>query len=75
MSKRDDTLIASLQIGTESEVIKNPFSGESCELEAKGVALYDFIKGCEATQLYDKMQQALTLFRKLYPNEYYILLD
>ena len=75
MSKRDDTLMASLNIGTDSEVIRNPFSGKSCEVDAEGVALYDFIKGCEATQLYDKMEQALTLFRKLYPNEYYTLLD
>ena len=75
MSKRDDTLMASLNIGTDSEVIRNPFSGKSCEVDAEGVALYDFIKGCEATQLYDKMEQALTLFRRKYPNEYYTLLD
>ena len=75
LSKRDETLIATLMIGTKSENVTNPFSGESVELDATGVALYDFIKGCEITNLHDKMQQALRLFRKLYPSEYMTLLD
>jgi hypothetical protein len=78
LSKRDETLIDSLSFDrdeTEKVTVSNPYSGESCELEVRGVALHDFIKGCEALRLYDKMQQALTLFRKLYPSEYYVLLD
>ena len=75
LSKRDQTLIDSLEIGSESETIRNPYSGAGCELDATGVALYDFVRGCEVMGDYQKMQQGLTLFRKLYPDEYYVLLD
>lgn len=78
LSKKDEALFATLSYdrnATETEKVRNPYSGDSCELEPRGVALYDFIKGCEELGYYDKMQQALTLFRKLYPSEYYTLLD
>ena len=78
LSKRDETLFASLDYDrdeTSKEIVRNPYSGYSCELDPRGVALYDFIKGCEALNLYTKLQLALTLFRKLYPSEYYTLLD
>ena len=78
LSKRDETLFASLDYNrnaTKKVTVTNPYSGDSCELEPRGAALHDFIKGCEMLALYSKMQQALTLFRKLYPSEYYTLLD
>jgi len=78
LSKRDEDLFASLsydRTSTVKEKITNPYSEESCELEPRGVALHDFIKGCEALSHFTKTQQALTLFRKLYPSEYYTLLD
>lgn len=78
LNKKEEALIDGLDFdrnSTEKESIKNPYSGDSCELDARGVALHDFIKGSEALALYDKMQLGLTLFRKLYPNEYYTLLD
>tara|TARA_R110000796_G_scaffold1673_8_gene6996 strand:- start:1914 stop:2165 length:252 start_codon:yes stop_codon:yes gene_type:complete len=78
LSKRDNTLIDSLDFDrdeTEPVTVQNPFSGHSCELDVMGVALHDFIKGSEAMSLWDKMEQGLTLFRKLYPSEYYTLLD
>jgi len=75
LSKRDETLIASLVIREGSQKVMNPYSGESCELDGQGVALYDFVIGSEALGAYTKMQQGLTLFRKLYPDEYYTLLD
>jgi hypothetical protein len=31
--------------------ISNPYSGQSCELDERGVALHDFVKGCEALGL------------------------
>ena len=74
LSKRDNVLIAGLGIG-DPEKITNPFSGDSVELDGTGVALYDYIKGCEAMNLHTKMNQGLTLFRKLYPSEYMTLLD
>ena len=78
LSKRDEALFASLDYdrnSTEKEKLTNPYSGASAELEPRGVALYEFILGCEGFHLYKKMQQGLTLFRRLYPSEYYTLLD
>ena len=55
--------------------ISNPYSGQSCELDERGVALHDFIKGAEELQ-YDKwFSLSINLFAKLYPSQYYTLLD
>lgn len=78
LNKTEQALIDQLSFdksSTKKETIRNPFSGDTCELEPQGVALYDYIKGCEAMSLYSKMQTALNLFRKLYNDEYYTLLD
>jgi len=78
LNKKETELIEGLSFDRQSttkESIRNPYSGFSCLLDPQGVALYDYIKGCEAMSLYDKMQLALSLFRKLYPDEYYTLLD
>jgi hypothetical protein len=78
LNKKEQELIDGLSFdrnSTEKESVKNPYSGDSCELDARGVALHDFIKGSEALGLYQKMQLGLTLFRKLYPSEYFTLLD
>ena len=74
LSKRDETLLSQLAIG-KPESITNPFSGASVVLDGRGVALYDYVKGCEVTGLWTKLNQGLTLFRKLYPSEYMTLLD
>jgi hypothetical protein len=55
--------------------IRNPYSGQSCYLDERGVALHDFIKGCEALGVTQKFNLALSLFAKLYPSQYYTLLD
>gem|GEM_PF-938635 len=77
LTKTDQKLIDSLvfNFNGKDETIRNPFSGETCKLEPRGVALHDYIKGCEATKLYDNLRKGLTLFRKLYPEQYYVLLD
>ena len=75
LAKRDQALIDSLKVGSKSEVVTNPFSGNSAELNPEAVALYDFIKGCEASGLYDNLRQGLYIFRKKWPNEYMTLLD
>jgi hypothetical protein len=78
LCKRDETLIANLQFNrnsTSKTKITNPFSGGSEDLDARGVALYDYILGAEAMSLYKEMQTGLTLFRRLYADEYYTLLD
>lgn len=71
----DEQLINSLDIKENSETRRNMFTGEPCELEPLAVALHDLIKGCEATEQYDLMRQALGIFREKYSEEYMTLLD
>ena len=78
LNKKEQALINKLTFDrnkTEKETITNPYSGHSCELEPQGVALHDYIKGCEALRLNTDMYFAINLFRKLYDDEYYTLLD
>ena len=62
-------------VGTESEIVKNPFSGESCLLSPEAVAVYDTIKGCELFGDWQGVRKGLDWFRKHYPTEYMVLLD
>ncbi len=66
------------------EVIKNPLSGESIELQPDAVAVYDSIKGAEylaqgiddgGHALWIKVREGLDWFRQYYPKEYMVLLD
>ena len=68
----------------DPEVIKNPYSGESIELQPDAVAVYDCIKGAEylaqgiedgGHPLWVKVRQGLDWFREHYPKEYMVLLD
>ena len=63
------------QVGTETETITNPYSGESVELPPEAVAVYDTIKGAEMLGRYDTMEKGLDWFRQYYPKEYMVLLD
>lgn len=62
-------------VGTECEMVVNPFSGESCLLSPEAVAVYDTIRGCELFGDYDGVRKGLDWFRKNYPTEYMVLLD
>lgn len=62
-------------VGSESEMVTNPFSGESCLLTPEAVAVYDTIKGCEAFGDYAGVRKGLDWFIDNYPKEYMILLD
>lgn len=62
-------------VGTENEVITNPFSGQSVSLTPEAVAVYDTIKGCELFGDYDGVRKGLDWFAKNFPEEYMILLD
>lgn len=72
----DEELIDSLELRDKGEEVANMFDPEQkCFLEPLGVALHDFIKGCEVTGKHQKMEQGLRIFREKYPEEYYTLLD
>ena len=70
---------------SQGETVTNPFSGETYELNALELSLYDYIMGCQ--MVFDTMahtitekqirefQKALTWFRVNNPEAYYVLLD
>lgn len=62
-------------VGSENEVITNPFSGESVELIPEAVAVYDTIMGAQQFRDYKTVRKGLDWFRKHFPQEYMILLD
>ena len=66
-------------IYSKGATARNPFSGETCELNAVELSIYDFILGA---QMYEqllgngvKFRKALDWFRKNNPEAYMILLD
>ena len=62
-------------VGTENEVITNPFSGESITLTPEAVAVYDTIQGCQLIGDYKSMRKGLDWFRRHFPEAYMVLLD
>ena len=71
------------QIYSEGSEVTNPFSGQSYELTAEELSMYDFIIGANqlaelgmlAFKNQDDMRRGLTWFRKNNPDAYYVLLD
>lgn len=63
--------------------VKNPYSGESCYLNAKELSMYDFIKGSEillshnikTNDLSKLFYEGLWWFKDNSPASYMILLD
>lgn len=70
LTKTQQKVLDLLVIGTESETVKNPFSGVTCVLEPTAVALYDYIMGCQMLGTYKYFDQARYLFCALWPEEY-----
>ena len=73
------------QIYTKGDTVRNPFSGETYELNGLELSLYDFIIGCQmcfdkypgimTSKRINEFQKALTWFRVNNPEAYYVLLD
>ncbi len=67
----------------EGGEVTNPFSGESYELTAEELSIYDFIVGCQlmfekqqfTQKLVNEFQAAISWFRKVNPKAYMVLLD
>ncbi len=55
--------------------VQNPYSGEGCVLKPDAIAVYDYIKGCEALGETEGMYKGLDWFKKYEPNAYMVLLD
>ena len=67
----------------EGATVKNPFSGESYELNGLELSLYDFIMGCQMVEArglmnnkrIKELRKALDWFRVNNPEAYMVLLD
>ncbi len=55
--------------------VSNPFTGDSIELTAEELSMYDLIMGCQLTRHYKLMQKGLDWFRRANPEAYMVLLD
>ena len=64
-----------MMIGTESERVSNPYTGDTVMLSPEAVAVYDTIKGAERCGAYRMVEQGLDWFKQYYPAEYMTLLD
>ena len=60
---------------SEGERVSNPFTGESVELTAEELSMYDLIMGAQMVQRYDVMQKGLDWFRRANAEAYMVLLD
>ena len=67
----------------KGDVVRNRFSGESYELTAEELSMYDFIMGANqlmemgmyAPKTVDDMRKGITWFQKYFPKQYMVLLD
>lgn len=71
------------ELYSEGGEVTNPFSGQSYELTAEELSMYDFIIGANqlmemgmyAPKTLNDMRKGLTWFRKNNVEAYYVLLD
>jgi hypothetical protein len=68
----------------EGDTVTNPFSGQSYELTAEELSIYDFVIGAnnlmemgllKNNKVLTDMRKGLDWFRKNNPEAYYVLLD
>jgi len=75
INKAQQEILDILDLSGGPETVYNPFTTVAVELDARGVALYDYILGCEITAEYGNFDQARYLFAELYPDAYIKLID
>ena len=71
------------QIYDKGETVSNPYTGESIDLTAEQLSMYDFIKGAEfvlakygnSPKIVNEMRKGLDWFRRANPEAYMVLLD
>jgi hypothetical protein len=71
------------EVYTEGATVQNRFGGDSCQLDAEELSMYDFVIGasnmCELGMHHDKLvtdlRKGLDWFRKNNPSAYMTLLD
>jgi len=63
------------QVYESGDAVSNPFTGDSIDLTAEELSMYDLIMGCQVTHNYKIMQKGLDWFRRANPEAYMVLLD
>ena len=73
------------EVYTEGAEVKNRFGGDSCQLNAEELSMYDFIMGCSmvfetmpskaSNKIINEFHKGLNWFRKYNPEAYMTLLD
>ena len=75
LNKKEQSIVDDLLVGKNDEVITNPFTGVKVRCTPLGVALYDFIIGCNIIGNTKDFDDARYAFMKLFPDEYMKLID
>jgi hypothetical protein len=63
------------QVYSEGDRVSNPFTGESVELTAEELSMYDLIMGAQMVQRYELVRKGLDWFRRENAEAYMVLLD
>ena len=66
---------APIQIYSEGATVQNRFGGDSIELNALELSIYDTIMGCELGGNIEEMRRGIDWFIKFNPKAYMVLLD
>lgn len=76
MTLQEHRFIKNLKLKNDKEYVRNPYTGRGIYLTPLQVAVYDYIKGCEAIGSRSKNKSiAISIFQKYWPKEYMVLLD
>ena len=63
------------QVYSEGDTVSNPFTGDSVELTAEELSMYDLIMGAQMLNQWKVMQKGLSWFRRENAEAYMVLLD
>ncbi len=63
------------QVYSEGGTVSNPFTGDSIELTAEELSMYDLIMGAQMLNQWKIMQKGLGWFRRENAEAYMVLLD
>ena len=72
------------QLYDKGDEVRNIYSGDSCQLTAEELSMYDFVKGAEmcigmgmyvSSKIQEDFEKGLRWFRKNNPKAYMTLLD
>ena len=59
----------------KGDTVSNPYTGETADLSAEELSMYDLIRGAEFTRNYTILQKGLDWFRRANAEAYMTLLD